>query len=89
MLHLFSGSSPWFAPKSHGYGAGLPTAWQGWVLMLSYMAAVIGLGVLAGSAGGYAMLGIIALIIALTVVFVLIVKARTAGEWRWRWGEED
>ena len=30
----------WFAPKRFGYGAGLPIAWQGWVVMAAYFATV-------------------------------------------------
>ena len=89
MLHLFSDAKPWFEVKSFGYGAGLPIAWQGWVLLLSYMAAVIGLAVLAGQASGWALAGIVALILLLTGIFVVIAHARTRGEWRWRWGEDD
>src|SRR3546814_16802549 len=32
MLHLFLDERPWFSAKRHGYGTGLPLAWQGWVL---------------------------------------------------------
>ena len=27
----------WFASKRYGLGAGLPMAWQGWVLTLGYV----------------------------------------------------
>ncbi len=30
----------WFAPKRYGYGAGLPIAWQGWVLTIGYLAVI-------------------------------------------------
>lgn len=88
MLHLFLEAKPWFPPKRFGYGAGLPFAWQGWVLLLSYAAAVIGLALLATRSSAAASAGLAALIATLTVIFVLIAKARTRGEWRWRWGEE-
>jgi len=88
MLHLFSGAEPWFAEKRFGYGAGPPIAWQGWVLLLSYSAAVIGLALLATRASAAASAGLAALIAMLTAIFVLIAKARTRGDWRWRWGEE-
>ncbi|WP_243403462.1 MULTISPECIES: hypothetical protein [Bacteria] len=32
----------WFAPKRFGYGAGLPIAWQGWAVLVAYLAVVIG-----------------------------------------------
>jgi hypothetical protein len=28
----------WLASKRFGYGAGLPVAWQGWALLLGYLA---------------------------------------------------
>jgi hypothetical protein len=31
----------WFAAKRYGYGWGLPLRWQGWVVVLGYIAAVV------------------------------------------------
>lgn len=90
MLHwLFEPGKPWFRPKRFGYGAGLPIAWQGWVLMASYIAALLGLSLIATSARGSALAGAIALMAVLTVLFAALVRARTEGEWRWRWGEDE
>jgi hypothetical protein len=89
MWHLLSDGKPWFLPKRFGYGAGTPIAWQGWVLLLSFTAALLGLALLAARARGYALAGTIALIVLLTAILVLVAKARTRGEWRWRWGEDD
>ena len=30
----------WFAPRRFGYGFGLPIAWQGWAVVLIYIAAL-------------------------------------------------
>lgn len=46
MLHLFLDNRPWFRPKSRGYGAGLPIAWQGWLLMALHIALITGITVL-------------------------------------------
>lgn len=86
MWHLFSDEKPWFAEKRYGYGAGLPIAWQGWVLLLSYIAAMLGLGLLAERTHGVALAGVILLMVLLTLVLLVIVRARTPGKWRWRWG---
>lgn len=32
----------WFAAKRYGCGSGLPMSWQGWLVMLGYMALAIG-----------------------------------------------
>jgi hypothetical protein len=89
MWHLFSGDRPWFAVKRFGYGAGMPIAWQGWALLLSYLLALIGLGFLAERLAGAALAGLILLMLLLTVLLVVVAKARTSGEWRWRSGEDD
>ena len=31
----------WFAPKRFGYGAGLPIAWQGWAVLVAYLAVLL------------------------------------------------
>lgn len=86
MWHVLFDRKPWFRQKSYGYGAGLPIAWQGWVLMLSYVGAVLGLALLAQEASGARVAGVIALIALLSTIFLLIVKKRTEGGWKWRWG---
>ena len=74
----------WFAPKRYGFGSGLPIAWQGWVVLGAYMAAVTSLSFylqdrpiqLAGA------------VIPLTVVLMVICAKTTRGGWRWRWGND-
>jgi membrane-anchored protein YejM (alkaline phosphatase superfamily) len=33
---------PWFRARRFGYGAGLPIRWQGWAVLASYLALVLG-----------------------------------------------
>lgn len=40
----------WFAAKKHGWGWGLPSAWQGWVAWAAYLV-LVALGLLELSAG--------------------------------------
>ncbi|UIP07500.1 hypothetical protein LY632_03630 [Erythrobacter sp. SDW2] len=84
MLHKFFEEGDWFAAKAHGYGAGLPIAWQGWVLLFAYAGAMIGIGLLIPG-GGYAGLvfGLTGMALA-SVAFTLIVRRRTKGGWKWR-----
>lgn len=89
MLHLLFDGKPWFRVKRVGYGAGLPIAWQGWVLMLSYLAVILGLAVLAERIRGMALAGVIVGILLLTAMFVGVVRVRSDREWRWRSGEDD
>ena len=80
----------WFAPKTFGYGVGLPIRWEGWALLAGFIAAVVGVGIFAhfyfaGSERGFAhAVGVCVLLIP----FVLIARARTEGGWRWRNGDE-
>ena len=77
----------WFAPKRYGYGAGLPISWQGWALMIAFLAVVIGTGVTLEK-HRHPIVGI-AVIVPITVLFIVIGARTTRGGWRWRWGEED
>ena len=84
MLHKFFEKGDWFAPKTLGYGAGLPIAWQGWALLAAYLGVMAGCGLLlalndftVSMLAGLGMLGA-------TVLLVLIAKKRTRGGWHWR-----
>ncbi|MCJ2184080.1 hypothetical protein MTR62_15450 [Novosphingobium sp. 1949] len=42
MLDAFLKPGDWFARKRFGFGAGLPIAWQGWVVYALYLAIMLG-----------------------------------------------
>jgi hypothetical protein len=75
----------WFASKRYGYGAGLPIAWQGWLLLIGYIASIVAAGLLIP----HSLLAYISAFAMLTVAFVAIVARTTKGGWRWRWGERE
>jgi len=82
----------WFAPKRYGYGAGQPIAWQGWVVLVSYMADVLLLAALVGPlAKSHGLLALLpaAGIVLMTIWLIWISARHTRGGWRWRWGEKD
>jgi hypothetical protein len=87
-------SEPWFKPKAYGYGA-QPANWKGWLATLVYAAALLGLAyALFANRGGQppdllTMVIWFATVGVLTLVFVAFAKAKTGGEWRWRWGKPD
>lgn len=89
MLHKFLEPGDWFLPKSHGYGAGLPIAWQGWVLLVGYITLVTGLGLLAALEDWRITVVAMALILLATTGLVAIVARRTRGGFRWRWGNRE
>ncbi|MGY4395214.1 MFS superfamily sulfate permease-like transporter [Sphingomonas sp. UYAg733] len=69
----------WFAPRLFGYGA-TPVNWQGWVVMLGYVVAMLAmLNWLPGAVPG------ILVGIALTAAMIVITWRKTDGDWRWRW----
>ncbi|RDC58875.1 hypothetical protein HME9302_02548 [Alteripontixanthobacter maritimus] len=76
----------WFAPKRFGYGAGMPIAWQGWVLLGGFIALAIGAGLLAEYIPDIGPVIALAVLIPATIVFLVIAARRTRGGWRWRWG---
>ena len=85
-----SGKKMWFAPKTYGYGASLPIRWEGWALLACFVAAVTAWSILSrlyftGSERTVIHVGGIVLLL---IPFVLIVRARTEGGWRWRNGDE-
>jgi hypothetical protein len=74
----------WFAQKRYGYGAGLPIAWQGWAVLIGYLAIV------GGSLALFHDRPLVPLAIMLpaTAIVLLIAARTTRGGWRWRWGRK-
>ena len=87
MLDETSNSTPrpryWFAAKRYGWGWGLPTAWQGWVVLIAWTSIVVGLspGLAAHHPAAF-----VAMIIVMSALLIGICYAK--GEpVRWRWGK--
>ena len=75
----------WFEPKRFGSGAGLPIAWQGWVMVIAHTALIL---------GGFWLLRrdpITAMSwVAIIALLPLPVYAhKTKGGWKWRWPGKD
>ena len=81
----------WFAPKTYGYGTGLPISWEGWVVLALFFAGLFGIRWLASALliGGIRVAVIIAGMILLLLVLGLICHDRTEGGWRWRDGDDS
>lgn len=73
--------SPWFAVKKHGYGVGLPIAWQGWALLIAYLAIV---NVSAFMLPTVIFLSVLTIV---TIAFLGITYVKSNEKWRWRNGE--
>ena len=80
MLHLVMRKSPWFRPKSRGYGTGLPIVWEGWFFIALHVAMITGLAVLLHD---QPVMVTIAVVLA-GLAPMPIYRAKTEGGWRWR-----
>jgi hypothetical protein len=87
----------WFKPHAYGYGA-TPANWKGWAVVAAYVAAILAVTsplLLAWPAGlpaspaAWQIATAILMVALLTVGFIRLCRARTDGQWRWRWGERD
>ena len=81
----------WFKQRQFGYGA-TPATWQGWLLMLVFLAILAGcvwLIMFAGRHGSPAgALGAIVLLFVAVAALVYVSWRKTEGGWRWHWGNE-
>jgi hypothetical protein len=84
MLHHFMEEGPWFRAKRFGYGAGLPFKWQGWVLLLSHMAVLLGISLFLAERP----LVLLPLVLVVALGPMPIYAARTEGGWKWRNGKD-
>ena len=75
----------WFAPKRYGLGTGLPVRWQGWALLIGFVALIIAV---AFTFKGSPVLAA-AIIVPASILFLIVGVKTTRGGWRWRWGDED
>ena len=80
MLHLLLAKRPWFRAKTHGYGTGLPIAWQGWLFLALHIALIAGLAVLLRERPAVMTIAIVLAALAPMPIY----RARTEGGWRWR-----
>ena len=83
-------SKYWFRPKCYGYGSGLPTSWEGWVVLVGFFAGIALLEYFflwdsnPRDGVSWMLVGVVFLVVAL----ILICRAKTEGGWRWRNGED-
>jgi hypothetical protein len=72
----------WFPAKKYGWGWGIPCAWQGWVVIVSYLVILNGSAFLLLPAHPAMWFGCVA-ISTIILVAICLVKGETP---RWRWG---
>ena len=87
-------ASYWFKPHTHGYGA-TPANWKGWAATLAFVAVLLAASLVLfawqfGQPSGPAVwqIAVWALCVAVaTWAFVRLCRAKTDGQWAWRWGK--
>jgi len=80
----------WFKPKIFGYGA-TPITWQGWAFVTLYFAviAVVTVALIDQVSPAWAWIVWAAIVIMVTVAASRIMRQKTDGPWRWRWGRTN
>jgi hypothetical protein len=86
-------SQYWFKPHAYGYGA-TPANRQGWAAVGAYIAAVLALTLPLAAWPAEMPVGPkiwqiatwAIFVAALTLWFVRLARAKTDGQWKWRWG---
>ena len=79
---------PWFRVKRFGYGAGLPCRWEGWAVLLGYLALVTAVSAIGAPHVASHPLAYAAAILAPTLLVIWIAWRKSDGPWRWRNGED-
>ena len=76
----------WFPAKRYGWGWGFPSTWQGWVVLLTYLALILGgIPMLQAPKGSLVYIACVSVLTAALIAICWI----TGEPPRWRWGERD
>jgi hypothetical protein len=74
----------WFPAKSYGWGWGVPSCWQGWVVLVGYFI-LMAIGVLIVPPGPHPVLFMLyTMILSALLIIVCWLKGEPPG---WRWGK--
>ena len=73
------GARYWFPAKRYGWGWGLPATWQGWLVLIAFIALV---------AAGAVFLPPRTMLAAYLLYVAVLCAALTGEPPRWRWGDD-
>ena len=76
----------WFLAKRYGWGWSFPSAWQGWVVLVAYLALVVGGIPFVRASNGSLVAAIYVVVLTLALVAICCL---TGERPRWRWGGRD
>ena len=77
----------WFSAKTYGYGWGLPTCWQGWSILATYILLIVGSALIFVN-NGIRLLWWLAGVFIQTAALILVCRWKGPPP-RWRWGDDD
>jgi hypothetical protein len=80
-----NGSKIWFPAKKYGWGWGPPCAWQGWVVMATWLVLLLAGGILLAPRN-IGLYGAYALVLSIAFFMAVFIKGERP---RWRWGESE
>ena len=75
----------WFPAKSYGWGWGIPSTWQGWVVLGVFSALIFGASVLFPPHTAPLAFGASVIVLGTALVGVCYAKGEPP---RWRWGSK-
>ncbi len=75
----------WFHAKTYGWGWSWPACWQGWLVLLIWLAIVLAGATLATQENLWLFIGFV---VVMATVLILICYL-TGPPPRWRWGDKD
>ncbi len=81
-----TGARYWFRAKRYGWGWGLPMTWQGWLVLVAFIALVAAGAVLFPPRMMFAAYLLYIAILCIALVGVCWLKGEPP---RWRWGDDE
>jgi len=76
----------WFPAKRYGWGWGIPSSWQGWLVLFAFVALVVVGSFLFPPANA---LGAYFAFVAILCILLIGVCWLTGEPPRWRWGDDE
>jgi hypothetical protein len=73
----------WFPAKPHGWGWTVPNTWQGWAVLLAYIAAVVALAHLVSASAKPLLFWALLALATLLLILIFWLKGEPP-DWRWR-----
>jgi hypothetical protein len=73
----------WFPTKRYGWGWGLPVRWQGWVVLVVYVALVLGGRRFLGGPGEAPLFLVYLLVVTAALIAIIALKGERPVRWRW------